>query len=319
MYSSSDTEQHLDTPAKSWALPAQDFAAAFPFHLVINHNSVLVQVGTLLARACPDMIPGATLGACARTVRPAMALTYEALCQRTNTVIVIESLSSRLHVRGASVHDRSCDIVFFLGTPVIQSAEDLARYGITLTDFPAHDPTADLLLLVQTQQAALNDTRRLNEKLREANQKLTYQHAAQLALQEELSRTQANLIAELSTPLIPIGSGIVVIPLIGSLDPSRLQRLMEVVLSGISETRAEIVIFDITGVPVVDADVAQHLTRIAGAARLLGADVIVTGISPEVAQSWVLIATGNHDLPTLATLERGIQFALRRQATAFRR
>lgn len=131
-------------------------------------------------------------------------------------------------------------------------------------------------------------------------------------LQEEVIAMQAATLAELSTPLIPINKDIVAMPLIGSIDEARAQRIMETLLAGITETRARTAILDITGVAVVDTRVADALLSAARAARMLGAQVILTGIRPEVAQTLVSLGTNLEGIVTRGTLQSGIAFALER-------
>ena len=131
-------------------------------------------------------------------------------------------------------------------------------------------------------------------------------------LQEEVIAMQAATLAELSTPLIPINRDIVAMPLIGSIDQARAQRIMETLLAGIIETRSRTAILDITGVAVVDTRVADALLSAARAARMLGAQVILTGIRPEVAQTLVSLGTNLEGIVTRGTLQSGIAFALER-------
>lgn len=130
--------------------------------------------------------------------------------------------------------------------------------------------------------------------------------------QEELIRAQSEALAELSTPLIPISDEIVVMPLIGLLDTQRAQQVMTTLLTGISESGAQVAILDITGVSVVDTQVANGLIRAARAARLLGAEVVLTGIRPEVARTLVGLGADLGDIVTRGKLQSGIAFALNR-------
>lgn len=131
-------------------------------------------------------------------------------------------------------------------------------------------------------------------------------------LQDEMIAMQAATLAELSTPLIPISSDIVAMPLIGTIDGIRAQRIMETLLSGVIETRAHTAILDITGVATVDTQVADALFRAARAVRLVGADVVLTGMRPEVAQTLVGLGTSFDGITTLATLQSGIAFAMKK-------
>lgn len=129
-------------------------------------------------------------------------------------------------------------------------------------------------------------------------------------LQDEVIAVQAATLAELSTPLIPISDKIVAMPLIGSIDSARAQRIIDALLAGIGETRAGFAILDITGVALVDTHVADALLKAARAVRLLGADVVLTGIRPEVAQTFVNMGTNLEGVVTRGTLQSGIAFAM---------
>lgn len=128
-------------------------------------------------------------------------------------------------------------------------------------------------------------------------------------LQEEIIRMQQLALAELSTPLIPLNDQIVVMPLVGSLDSHRVQQVLDTLLSGIEASRAEVAIIDITGVSVVDTQVANTLLQAAQAVKLLGARVVLTGIRPEVAQTLVGLGVDLRAIVTRSTLQDGISYA----------
>lgn len=140
--------------------------------------------------------------------------------------------------------------------------------------------------------------------------------AAEARRQEEIIRAQALAIEELSTPLIPISDEILVMPLIGMMDSVRAQQVMHNLLTGLATSRGKFAILDITGVPVVDTAVANAILRAAHAARLLGTEVILTGIRPEVAQTLVHIDANLSNLITRGTLQSGIAYALGRRGLA---
>jgi anti-anti-sigma factor len=131
--------------------------------------------------------------------------------------------------------------------------------------------------------------------------------------QDEMLRAQDVLLAELSTPLLRISEGSLVLPLIGAIDSSRAQRVVESLLNAVDAQRAELVILDITGVPVVDTQVANVLLQCARAVRLLGASMILTGIRPDVAQTIVALGIDLSDIITRADLREGIAYALKRR------
>jgi rsbT co-antagonist protein RsbR len=121
------------------------------------------------------------------------------------------------------------------------------------------------------------------------------------------------VLRELSTPLIPISDAVVVMPLIGAIDSRRAQQVMETLLQGLAQRQAETAILDITGVPVVDTQVANALIAAAQAVKLLGATVVLTGIRPEVAQTLVGLGIDLRGIITRASLQSGITYALGRR------
>jgi rsbT co-antagonist protein RsbR len=142
---------------------------------------------------------------------------------------------------------------------------------------------------------------------------VTAEHQAQAelaALQEQVIAAQQAALRELSTPIIPLSDGVIAMPLIGAIDSARAQQIVESLLAGVEAHRARAAILDITGVQVVDTQVANALLRAAQAVRLLGAQVIITGIRPEVAQTLVGLGLDLGGITTLATLQSGIAHAL---------
>jgi anti-anti-sigma factor len=135
----------------------------------------------------------------------------------------------------------------------------------------------------------------------------------QSAEQAELIRIQAMLLAELSTPLLRISERVVVLPLIGSLDTARASLMVDSLLHAVEDQRVEVAILDITGVPVVDTQIANLLLQCARAVKLLGATMVLTGIRPDVAQTMVALGIDLEGVITRADLMGGIAYALRRR------
>ncbi|HEX6289077.1 MAG TPA: PAS domain S-box protein [Herpetosiphonaceae bacterium] len=129
-------------------------------------------------------------------------------------------------------------------------------------------------------------------------------------LQNEMIQVQEATLRELSTPLIPISDQVVVMPLIGAIDSRRAQQIVETLLEGVSERRAETALIDITGVSVVDTQVANILVQAAQAVQLLGARAVLTGIRPEIAQILVSLGVDLGTLETRADLQSGIAYAV---------
>jgi len=128
---------------------------------------------------------------------------------------------------------------------------------------------------------------------------------------ERVIRAQQEAIRELSTPVLPVRERLLILPVIGTVDPLRARQLTEQLLRGIRTNRARVVVMDITGVPAMDATVANHLVLTVEAARLLGATVIVTGLSPELAQTLVNIGVDLSKMNTVGDLQGGIEEAER--------
>ncbi len=139
----------------------------------------------------------------------------------------------------------------------------------------------------------------------------SYVHA-----RDKVVYAQASQIRTLSSPIIPIHNSILVLPLVGTIDSTRAGQIMEALLEGISTHQADEVIIDITGVSTVDSDVANYLLQAARAACLLGSHVILSGISPHIAQTMVYLDVDMSDMMTCANLQASISYALGRQGLA---
>ncbi|MBN1227504.1 MAG: STAS domain-containing protein [Deltaproteobacteria bacterium] len=131
-----------------------------------------------------------------------------------------------------------------------------------------------------------------------------------------IARQQRELL-ELSTPVVKLWEGILALPLIGTLDSSRTQVVMENLLTMISETGSSIAIIDITGVPMVDTLVAQHLLKTVAAARLMGAECLISGVRPQIAQTIVHLGVRLTDVITKANLADAFSVALKKSGITF--
>ncbi|MER6398948.1 STAS domain-containing protein [Kitasatospora sp. NPDC001603] len=129
---------------------------------------------------------------------------------------------------------------------------------------------------------------------------------------EELISAQSEQLLELSTPVVKLWDGVVAVPLVGTLDSIRTQVVMEKLLQTLVDTGSEQAIIDITGVPAVDTEVAQHLLKTVVAARLMGAECTISGIRPQIAQTIVALGIQFGDIVTKATLADALKHALRR-------
>jgi rsbT co-antagonist protein RsbR len=136
---------------------------------------------------------------------------------------------------------------------------------------------------------------------------------------EELISAQAEQLMELSTPVVKLWDGVVGVPLVGTLDSARTMVVMEKLLQSLIDTGSEQAIIDITGVPAVDTEVAQHLLKTVVAARLMGAECTISGIRPQIAQTIVALGIDFGDIATKATLADALRHALRRSGVTFSR
>jgi rsbT co-antagonist protein RsbR len=127
---------------------------------------------------------------------------------------------------------------------------------------------------------------------------------------EDVIRRQQEELLELSTPVVKLWDGVLALPIIGTLDSARTQVVMESLLQAIVETNSRVAIIDITGVPTVDTVVAQHLLKTVTAARLMGADCIISGVRPQIAQTIVHLGINLQDVTTKASLAAAFKVAL---------
>lgn len=175
--------------------------------------------------------------------------------------------------------------------------KDGTRFPIELTgrSFPYRGRVARVTVVLD-----LTERRRAEEAAREA------------ALKEEALRTRDEILARMATPLLPITDTIVVAPLVGEMTLERGRQAAETLVVGVAHARAKVAIIDITGVPSVDTQFADQLLSAARAIRLLGVEVVLTGISPELAQTAVQAGLDLKGMATMSTLQRGVAYAMRR-------
>lgn len=144
-----------------------------------------------------------------------------------------------------------------------------------------------------------------------------YTTEAYIKTREDTIRRQQEEMLELSTPVVKLWEGILALPLIGTLDSARTQVVMESLLEAIVQTNSKVAIIDITGVPTVDTVVAQHLLKTVTAARLMGADCIISGVRPQIAQTIVHLGINLLDITTKSTLSDAFSIALQRTGFKF--
>lgn len=205
-----------------------------------------------------------------------------------------------------------------LGFPALLEAQSTVLLLLAATE----DQPTRTTIMGEANQFFCNLTRGFveNEIAESERQRDLFERALMNAVsQNRIQEAQfQHTLSELSTPIVPVYEGILVLPLVGSINRSRASEITERLLEAIAANQAEIVIIDITGVPVIDTDTANHLITTTRAANLLGSQVVLVGIGAEIAQTIVHLDIDLHRLVTLANLQSGIAYALRRLNRAIR-
>jgi PAS domain S-box-containing protein len=204
------------------------------------------------------------------------------------------------------------DLVSIDGAQFQQIGEHIMNHGSWQGTLPCRRkdgsivPTTQSIFLMRDQQGDVQAMAVIARDITGQQQA----EAERAALQQQVIEAQREALRELSTPLIPIAENVVIMPLIGTIDSQRAQMIMEALLEGIAHHQADLAILDITGVAVVDTQVAQALIQAAQAVKLLGARVMLTGIQPQIAQTLVHLGTDLGGILTRGNLQSGIAAAL---------
>ena len=194
--------------ARAFGLSPAGFAAAFPFHVVFAAQGEVLQVGEVLQRIAPDIHPGAVLGDVLRPAGATPGVEFAALLGQPNLVVLLSHPATGLLLRGAisPIGPAQAEQHVFLGSPWVQTADDLVRFGLTLSDFAAHDATSDVTQLAAIHRFAQEDLRRLNQLQRaqqvELNALLEMSPDGIIAFNRDGLRTHAN--ASLQAMLGPL-------------------------------------------------------------------------------------------------------------------
>jgi rsbT co-antagonist protein RsbR len=177
------------------------------------------------------------------------------------------------------------------------------------------DPEGNVRWIVQLNQGVFDDSGNLVAVEGTCSDVTHYrqQEEERTRLQQQIIEAQEASLRELSTPLMPLSEGVLAMPLVGAIDSGRAQMVMETLLEGVSTHQAELAILDITGVQVIDTQVANALMRTAQAVKLLGAQVVLTGIQPRIAQTLVHLGVDLSEIVTRSTLQAGISYAMSRE------
>jgi two-component system, NtrC family, sensor kinase len=190
------------------SLPPHFVATAFPFHFVFNRNHEIVQAGEVLQRVNLDVLIGSQVDQHFQISRPKVAVEFEAIKKQMRSLFLLESVHTKMQLKGQMMYLEEEDVMFFLGSPWITETASLAPLGLKLKDFAIHDPVVDFLFLLQAQHTALAETKKLTAELTKQRSQLrsalhikenlaeiaeAQAHKLKKAL-KELQQTQAQLI-----------------------------------------------------------------------------------------------------------------------------
>jgi len=200
-------------------------------------------------------------------------------------------------------------IAYMSGGQVLDEEPDLEKFGRQAEELGIEDVDGYLEAVKEINvipKARIEGAANLLHIIANTISQLAYQRLIQKEKADEMEKTAEALL----TPIVPITDNILIMPLIGTIDTPRSQKIMESLLHGISQHQAQVVIIDITGVPMVDTSVANHLLQTARAAAMLGSRVVLVGISAEIAQTIIQLEIDLSDITTIADLRGGVEFAL---------
>ncbi len=167
-----------------FGLPPQQFATAFPFHVAFDARLQVRQVGYVLQRVCPEVHEGSSVAAAFRIASPNVPFDFDSIRQQLRNLYILKGLHKPLSLRGQMLAIEESGLLVFLASPYITDVSALATLGLALEDFAIHDPVVDFLFLLQAQNTALSDAKKLNSKLtnqraelRRINRELSVQHS----------------------------------------------------------------------------------------------------------------------------------------------
>jgi len=228
----------------------------------------------------------------------------EHIIQTGQPLLLRENVAQEIEARG--IQSIGAEAMSWLGVPLQLGDEAIGVIAVQSYDEPLVYDEQDqhILSAIARQAAIVLDNARTVDEMRRLNEDLQ----RTLETQKQLLET----IRELSTPVVPLLEGILLLPLVGHIDSTRAQQVVEQILIAVQDYRARVVIIDITGVPVVDTMVAQALVQVAQAVHLLGSEAVLVGIMPEVAQTMVSLGIDLSLLVTRADLQSGLEYGIER-------
>ena len=232
-----------------------------------------------------------------------------------------------LHLIGECARGGMPDIDSAEATPLRDFLQNLSRTlavrGASSTQTATFVFSLKKPIFARLREAYANDVHKLADGIWSTTEMIDkmglYTVAIYQKSREEIIARQQEEMLELSTPVVKLWDGVLALPMIGTLDSARTQVVMESLLQRIVDTGSELAIIDITGVPTVDTLVAQHLLKTVTAIRLMGADAIISGIRPQIAQTIVHLGIDLQGITTKATLADALRLAMKRTGSAANR
>ncbi|MGA8185672.1 MAG: STAS domain-containing protein [Terriglobia bacterium] len=252
-------------------------------------------------------------------LRKNRALLQEEWAQRISEARLLTAISDEeILTETTSIYDNYVDVLETGAVEALQAyARDLSE-RIIPRGVETHEVIGIVLLLrdvllrslFKQFQSSFELLSRMLEAFEPAARRITVTVAVGFVDERErIIHAQQDAIRELSTPVLPVREGLLILPIVGVIDPQRARQLTGQLLQGIRANRAKVVVIDVTGVPSINSTVANHLVLTVEAARLLGATAIVTGLSPEIAQTLVTLGVDLTKMNTVCDLQGGIEEA----------
>jgi anti-anti-sigma factor len=222
---------------------------------------------------------------------------------KTRRPIVFADMLAQADAEGWGEVARVADLRMVVYAPLRASGQVLGVFGVGVAAMEVPETESSLLATFGDQLASALWRIRTDRDREQQVVRLQQAYEQQAKLTE--------VVRELSTPVIPVHDGVLVLPLVGTIDSTRSAQIMDSLLSAVQRQNASVVIVDVTGVPMVDSGVANHLLQAVSAASLLGARCVLVGISPVVAQTMVQLGIDLRGVVTCGNLQAGIAHALR--------
>jgi rsbT co-antagonist protein RsbR len=254
-------------------------------------------------------------------LRKNRALLQEEWAERISQARLLTAMNKdEIHTEATSIYDKYVDV---LETGAVEALQAYARNlseRIIPRGVETHEVIGIILLLrdvllrslLRQFQSRFELLNRMLDAFEPAARQITVTVAGGFVHERErIIHEQQDAIRGLSTPVLPVREGLLILPIVGVIDPQRARQLTGQLLQGIRTNRAKVVVIDITGVPSINSTVANHLVLTVEAARLLGATAIVTGLSPEIAQTLVTLGVDLTKMNTVCDLRGGIEEAER--------